>query len=111
MQDSLKLLYINVSMSAKEGTKIEDKTISSEAKDKKEDKVLVSYKGEWYDVTAFDHPGEGAGVYLSDYNGKEIDDELENAHMTDEPMCILAEAKKKKDTGFHGIKYIGKITS
>lgn len=71
-------------------------------------RILISYQGEWYDVTDFSHPGEGSGVYLEDYNGKEVDEEIQNAHMTDEPQCMLAQAKKKNE--FYGIKYVGKVT-
>ena len=89
-----------------------DETDKKVAEDKKVEKVeepkryLVSYQGEWYDITDFSHPGEGAGVYLSEFDGKEIDEEVVSAHSTDEPQCMLAEAKKKGN--FYGIKFVGK---
>ncbi|MEX0598677.1 MAG: cytochrome b5 domain-containing protein, partial [Candidatus Paceibacterota bacterium] len=88
-----------------EAERVQEK-VQEKAEDRAVEKkqVIISYQGELYDVTNFSHPGEGAGVYLSDYNGKEVDEEIENSHMTDQPQCMLAQAKKKD---FYGIKYLG----
>jgi len=75
---------------------------------KTKNKIIIQYKNEWYDVTDFDHPGMAAGVDLADYHLKIIDDEIENAHATDEPFQILLKAKKHSE-GFHGIKYLGPV--
>lgn len=78
------------------------------AKEIEKGKIIVQYKKGWYDITNFDHPGKSAGVDLSDYHLKNIDDEVDNAHATDEPFQILLQAKKKPD-GFKGIKYLGQV--
>lgn len=70
------------------------------------DKIIVSYAGEWYDVTKFCHPGDSKGVRLADYNGKSVDD-MVNAHYTNDPSNMLKEAKEKGN--YEGIIfYLGK---
>jgi len=72
--------------------------------------VIISYKGEWYDVTEFSHPGDGIkGIDLKDFDGKVIDIEFDREHMTDEPFEMLLEAKRLGLglTSYQGIKYLG----
>lgn len=83
-----------------------DNNDKKDESDKADDRVIVSYRGEWYDITGFDHPG---GSFLADYHNKVIDEEIENAHASDEPFEILARAKQlsKDNKSFMGIKCIG----
>lgn len=58
-------------------------------------RIVVSYNDEWYDVTKFNHPGDGIkGLNLADFHGKKIDVELHEQHYTNDPYEMLEEAKK-----------------
>ncbi len=77
--------------------------MSEKEKEIKESKrIIVSFKGEWYDVTDFCHPG---GDVFGEYHGKPIDEEVYTIHCTDEPITILAEAKRLGE--FEGIIFKG----
>lgn len=69
--------------------------------------VILTIDGHKYDVTNFEHPGEGIkDIYLADFNGKNCTAEFEAQHFTDDPFEMLLEAR---DTGeCDGIKYLGK---
>lgn len=70
--------------------------------------IILEINGHRYDVTNFEHPGEGInGQYLLDFNGKNVDLELEHFHNTNEPWEILEEARESREC--EGIKYLGKI--
>jgi len=76
----------------------------SESKSKK---IIVQFEGEYYDVTNFEHPGDGIkDLYLYNFNGKKIDEELDLEHNTNEPYEMLLEAKEKGESD--GIIYLGK---
>jgi len=69
-------------------------------------RVLVCHNDEWYDVTDFNHPGEGIkDVYLKNFHHKKIDEQLHKAHETNEPYELLQEAKEKGSCD--GIVYVG----
>jgi hypothetical protein len=74
--------------------------------EQKKKQIKISYQGKWYDVTDFAHPGESCGIYLSDYEGKVIDEEIECSHMTQEPIDILEKAAKQGV--YSGVKFISK---
>lgn len=71
-------------------------------------RIIISYNDEWYDVTKFNHPGDGIkGIELADFNGKKVDVELEREHSTNDPYEMLEEAKKNGN--YDGIIfYLGK---
>ncbi len=85
-------------------TKVDETKTADEGK-----RIYVSYNDEWYDITEFDHPGEGIrGTYMSDYNGKKIDEELHTAHSTNDPYEWLEEAKAKGECD--GVRFIGELS-
>lgn len=59
-----------------------------------------------YDVTKFDHPGDGIkNIYLRDFHNKDVTEEFDYHHYTDYPYELL---EKARELGEHlGIKYIG----
>ncbi len=80
----------------------------SESDTKSESKrIIVQFEDNYYDVTNFDHPGEGIKeLYLANYHGKNIDRELEMEHSTNDPYEMLLEAKEKGECD--GIIYLDK---
>lgn len=72
--------------------------------------IILEINGHRYDVTNFEHPGEGINdQYLRNFNGKNVDLELDHFHNTNEPWEMLEEAK---DCGeYEGIRYLGKVSS
>jgi len=70
--------------------------------------IVLAVNGHKYDVTHFDHPGEGInGMYLRNFKDKTVDKVFEVSHCTDEPQEMLEEARA---FGEHeGIKYLGPI--
>ena len=58
--------------------------------------LLISIDGYIYDVSNYNHPGEGIrGCYLKYYNCKDVSKEFFHMHMTDEPDVILEKARKE----------------
>lgn len=80
---------IETNKSGENADKTETTKNVAEAEEKR---IRVRYQGEWYDITNFDHPG-GRSI-LAMYDGKDIDDEIEQAHATDEPKFLLMNARK-----------------
>jgi len=55
--------------------------------------IKIKVEGKWYDVTNFDHPGDGIrGVCLRYHDGEDVTEQMENYHQTNEPFDILLEA-------------------
>jgi hypothetical protein len=75
----------------------------------KDRKKIICYNDEWYDVSGFDHPGDGIkDLYLSNYFGKKVDNELHEYHDTNDPYEMLEDAKKNPFQDCDGIIYLGK---
>lgn len=70
--------------------------------------IILVIDGHRYDVTEFDHPGEGInGIYLKDFHNKTVDKEMNHYHNTDEPWEMLEEARMTGECD--GIKYLGPV--
>lgn len=58
-------------------------------------KIIITYEDKKYDVTKFDHPGEGIrNCYLFDYRNKDISEDFEHYHYTDLPFYIMEKVNK-----------------
>lgn len=81
---------------------VEESEVSSESR------VILRIDGHLYDVTEFNHPGDGfgSGLYLRDFNGKDVSREFDRSHFTDYPFMILEKVRKLGN--YNGVKYVGK---
>lgn len=71
--------------------------------------VVITIHGDLYDVTHFQHPGEGiCNAYIADYRNKDASDEFEKYHYTDPPFEMLHKAKELGK--YQEIVYLGKAT-
>jgi cytochrome b involved in lipid metabolism len=73
--------------------------------------ILLVIEGHRYDVTKFapKHPGEGIrDTYIRYYKNKDVSDEFDRMHFTNEPWEILEKAREKGE--YNGVKYLGKVT-
>jgi cytochrome b involved in lipid metabolism len=70
--------------------------------------LMITIKGNNYDVTRYDHQGEGIkDIYLYDYINKDVTNDFERCHMTDEPLKILENSRKNGE--YDGVKYKGNM--
>ena len=75
--------------------------IDMESDDSDSDRIILTIKGERYDVTDYApvHPGEGhTDIYLEDYAGKDVTKEFEYYHSKADkpvPQEILAKVDQK----------------
>jgi hypothetical protein len=74
----------------------------------------IIIEGHRYHITNdFKHPGEGIrGLYLKDFkpkknNVRDVSDEFDRYHMTNEPWEILERARA--EGSYQGVKYIGLV--
>lgn len=59
-------------------------------------KIVLTIEGERYEVRAFNHPGEGIrGIDLLDFRNKDVTEEFDSYHMTNEPWELLEAAREK----------------
>jgi hypothetical protein len=72
--------------------------------------MLIIVEGHRYEVTSeFKHPGEGIrGMYLADFSGKDVSEDFERYHMTNEPWEILEKAREQRK--YKGIIYLGPVS-
>jgi len=67
-------------------------------KSNKTKKPIVILENEIYDVSKYQHPGDGiCNVYLQDYYEKDITEEFEHYHYTDKPFEVIEKAKKNSN--------------
>jgi cytochrome b involved in lipid metabolism len=71
--------------------------------------TLLTIEGHVYKVTSkFTHPGEGIrDQYIRNYRGKEVSEEFDYYHMTNEPWEILEQARLKGE--YKGVIYMGPV--
>jgi hypothetical protein len=68
--------------------------------------LLITIDGYIYDVSYYNHPGEGIrGCCLKYYNRKDVSKEFFRMHMTDEPDIILEKARK--EGSYENVYYVG----
>ena len=71
--------------------------------------ALITIDNHQYDISEFDHPGDGPSLCIKKFHSKDVSKEFIIAHKTDEPSNMLAEAR---ETGqCCGIKYIGPVVT
>lgn len=69
-------------------------------------KVVIVIDGHRYDVTDFDHPGDGIkDLHLNNFGGRDVSKEFDEEHFTDDPYEMLQEARESGE--YEGIKYLG----
>ena len=72
-------------------------------------KIHIIFENDIYDITDFisSHPGEGiCNIYLRNYNGKDITEQLHYYHFSNEAYDILY--KSKEFGSYKGVIYINK---
>lgn len=70
--------------------------------------MLLIIEGHKYDLFKFSHPGEGIrDVYLHHYKNKDVSEEFDHYHFTNEPWEILEKARELGE--YKGIRYLGKV--
>jgi len=68
--------------------------------------IILSIDGHRYEVSRFYHPGEGIrGIELYNFKNKEVSEEFDIYHMTDEPWEMLERARENGN--YEGIVYLG----
>tara|TARA_R100001163_G_scaffold65825_2_gene65304 strand:- start:3250 stop:3522 length:273 start_codon:yes stop_codon:yes gene_type:complete len=73
---------------------------------KTEKGIILTIEGHRYEVSAFDHPGDGIkGIEVHNMGGKDVSEGFEEYHMTDDPWEMLQEARENGECD--GIKYLG----
>jgi cytochrome b involved in lipid metabolism len=76
--------------------------------------LLLKIHKEVFEVSAFvrNHPGEGIhDVYLNNFTHKDVTDEFERYHFTDQPEEWMLSAREKGFDPENGIAYVGEIAS
>jgi hypothetical protein len=70
----------------------------------------LTIEGHLYEIHNFSHPGEGIrDVWLKNYAGKNVSEEFDYYHMTNEPWEILEKARELGE--YKGIVYKGEEKS
>ena len=70
-----------------------------------EEEIVVKIDGQQYDISKFNHPGDGiCGVRLRDYHGKDVSKLMDHYHYTNQPFEMLEKANQGDQT--QGIKKV-----
>jgi cytochrome b involved in lipid metabolism len=69
--------------------------------------IIIIVDNHQYDISEFDHPGDGPTLCIKNFHQKDVTKDFIIAHHTDEPSSMLSEAR---ETGqCCGIKYVGPV--
>ena len=69
--------------------------------------ITIIVDNHLYDISNFDHPGDGPTLCIKNFHLKDVSKEFIIAHKTDEPSSMLSEARKTGQCC--GIKYLGPV--
>lgn len=69
--------------------------------------IIVVIDGHQYDISGFEHPGDGRTLQIKKYDGKDVTKKFIIAHHDSGPSEMLETARKTGEC--EGIKYIGVV--